>query len=158
MIRTTRHKTLCSRVPCLMNLSDLDIWLRTHQIWSTLEIFHEGNDHVKTRLFETYQREYENFVQLAGETIDTNTMFSRFQSIDNKTCANKVQLPYDDHERVLKLLHALDQRVWDVKVSLIIESANCETVTVEELFNKLKSTGHPGCWRRPRRRQERRRR
>jgi hypothetical protein len=33
-----------------------------HEIWSTLEEFHEGNDHVKTRLFETYRREYENFV------------------------------------------------------------------------------------------------
>jgi hypothetical protein len=47
-----------------------------HQIWSTLERFLEGNDHVKTRLFETYRREYENFTQLAGETIDP--MFSRF--------------------------------------------------------------------------------
>jgi hypothetical protein len=47
-----------------------------HEIWFTLEKFHEGNDHVKTRLFETYWQEYENFVQLAGETI--NTMFSRF--------------------------------------------------------------------------------
>ena len=27
----------------------------THEIQSTLEKFHEGNDHVKTRLFETYQ-------------------------------------------------------------------------------------------------------
>jgi hypothetical protein len=26
----------------------------THEIWSTLERFHEGNDHVKTRLFEKY--------------------------------------------------------------------------------------------------------
>jgi hypothetical protein len=26
-----------------------------HEIWSTLENFHEGNDHVETRLFETYQ-------------------------------------------------------------------------------------------------------
>ena len=48
----------------------------THEIWYTLKRFHEGNDLVKTRLFETYQQEYENFVQLAGETIDT--MFSRF--------------------------------------------------------------------------------
>jgi hypothetical protein len=24
-------------------------------------------------------------------------------------CANKAQLPYDDHERALKLLHALDR-------------------------------------------------
>jgi hypothetical protein len=49
-------------------------------------------------------------------------------------------LSYDDHERALKLLHALDQRVWDVKVSAIIESPNYETLTVYELFSKLKST------------------
>jgi hypothetical protein len=33
-----------------------------HETWSTLEKFLEGNDHVKTRLFETYLREYKNFV------------------------------------------------------------------------------------------------
>jgi hypothetical protein len=33
----------------------------THETWSTLEKYHEGNDHVKTILFETYQGEYENF-------------------------------------------------------------------------------------------------
>jgi hypothetical protein len=60
-----------------------------------LEKFQEDNDHVKTRLFETYQREYENIVQLVGETIDI--MFSRFQSIVNKMHANKEPLPYDDH-------------------------------------------------------------
>jgi hypothetical protein len=53
--------------------------------------------------------------------------------------ANKAHLPYDDHERALKLLHALDQRVWEVKVSAIFESPNCETLTVDELFSKLKS-------------------
>jgi hypothetical protein len=58
-----------------------------HQIWSTIERFHEGNDHVKTRLFETYRQEYESFVQLAGKTIDT--MFSRFQTNVNKIRANK---------------------------------------------------------------------
>jgi hypothetical protein len=45
---------------------------------------------------------------LVGETIDT--IFSQFQSIENKMRANKAQLPYDDHERALKLLHALDRR------------------------------------------------
>jgi hypothetical protein len=40
---------------------------------------------------------------------------------------NKAQLPYDDHEKALKLLHALDWRVWEVKVSTIIESPNYET-------------------------------
>jgi hypothetical protein len=46
-----------------------------------------------------YQWEYDNFVQLAGATIDT--MFSRFQSIVNKMRANKAQPPGrtedDDH-------------------------------------------------------------
>jgi hypothetical protein len=51
-------------------------------------------------------------------------MFSRFQSIVNKMRANKAQLSYDDHERAMKLLHVLDWRVWEVKVSAIIESLN----------------------------------
>jgi hypothetical protein len=77
-------------------------------------------------------------VQLVGDTIDT--MFSRFQSIVNKMCADKAQLPYDDHKRALKLLRALDWRVWEVKVSSIIELSNYETLTMKELFSKLKST------------------
>jgi hypothetical protein len=97
-----------------------------------------GKDHIKTRLFETYRREYENFVQLARETIDT--MLSHFQSIVNRMCANKAHLPFDDHERVLKLVHALDQRFWEVKVSAIIKSPNYETLTMDELFSKIKST------------------
>jgi hypothetical protein len=67
-------------------------------------------------------------------------MFSRFQTIVNKMRANKAQFPYDDHERALKLLFALDQKVWDVKVSTIIESTSYNTLTVNELFSKLKST------------------
>jgi hypothetical protein len=50
------------------------------------------------------------------------------------------QLPYNDHERALKLLHAQDHRVWEVKVSAIIESPNYETLIVDELFSKFKST------------------
>ena len=55
------------------------------EIWKTLEKYHEGTSHVKTRLFETYRREYENFVQLPGESVDS--MFSRFQVIVNKQAA-----------------------------------------------------------------------
>ena len=47
---------------------------------------------------------------------------------------NKPQLPYDDYERALKLLYALDRKVWDVKVSAIIESTNYDTLTMDELF------------------------
>jgi hypothetical protein len=77
-------------------------------------------------------------VQLARETIDT--MFSQFQSIVIKMHANKAQFPYNDHEIALKLLHALDQKVWEVKVLGIIESPNYETLTMDEIFSKLKST------------------
>ena len=103
-----------------------------------LQSYHEGTTQVKTRLFETYKREYENFSQLDGESVEA--MFSCFLSIVNKMRANKPQLPYDDHERALKLLYALDWKVWDVKVSAIMESANYDTLTMDELFSKLKST------------------
>jgi hypothetical protein len=100
--------------------------------------FHKGTAQVKTILYETYKREYENFTQLDGKS--TDAMFSRFQTIVNKMRANKARLPYDDHERALKLLYALDQKVWDMKVTAIIESLGYETLTVDELFSKLKST------------------
>jgi hypothetical protein len=67
-------------------------------------------------------------------------MFSHFQTIVNKMWANRPQLPYGDHERALKLLYVLDRKVWDVKVSAIIESTNYDTLTMDELFSKLKST------------------
>jgi hypothetical protein len=103
-----------------------------------LQSYHKGITKVKTELYETYKREYENFTQLDGES--TNAMFSRFQTIVNKMRANKAQLPYDDHEGTLKLLYALDRKVWDVKVTAIIESSGYETITVDEIFSKLKST------------------
>jgi hypothetical protein len=108
------------------------------EIWVRLQSYHEGTAQVKTRLYEMYKREYDNFTQLEGKSIDA--MFSRFQTIVNKMRANKAQLPYDDHERALKLLYALDQKVWDVKVTAIIGSSGYETLIVDELFSKLKST------------------
>jgi hypothetical protein len=60
-----------------------------------LQSYHEGTAQVKTRLFEMYKHEYENFSQLDGESVDS--MFSYFQSIVNKMRANKPQLPYDNH-------------------------------------------------------------
>jgi hypothetical protein len=88
----------------------------------------------KTKLFETHHQEYENFVQLLREIVDL--MFLRFEPIVNNMCANKPWLPFDDHERDLKLLHALDRRVWDIKVVVITKYPNYETLTVDELLNK----------------------
>jgi hypothetical protein len=41
---------------------------------------------------------------------------------------------------MLKLLYALDQKVWDGKVTAIIEFLGYEALTMDELFSKLKST------------------
>jgi hypothetical protein len=54
--------------------------------------------------------------------------------------ANVVVLPYDDHDRAIKLLHSLDRIVWSEKVEDILESEKYEILTVDELFSKLKSS------------------
>jgi hypothetical protein len=49
-----------------------------------------------------------------------------------------IVLPYDDHDRVVKLVHSLDHTVWSAKAEDIMESSGYETNTVDELFSKLK--------------------
>jgi hypothetical protein len=53
--------------------------------------------------------------------------------------ANVVVLPYDDHDRDVKLLHSLDHTNWDGKVEAILEFEKYDTLTVDELSSKLKS-------------------
>jgi hypothetical protein len=48
-------------------------------------------------------------------------------------------LPYDDHDRAVKLLHSLDCTVWGGKFEATVESAKYDTLTVNELLSKLKS-------------------
>jgi hypothetical protein len=66
-------------------------------------------------------------------------MFQRFTVIVNNMRANVTVLPYDDHDRPVKLLHSLDRTMWSGKVKAIIESKKYETLMVDELFSKLKS-------------------
>jgi hypothetical protein len=57
----------------------------------------------------------------------------------NNMRADVVVLLYDDHDRVVKILHSLDHTVWEGKVKAILESEMYDTLTVNELFLKLKS-------------------
>jgi hypothetical protein len=66
-------------------------------------------------------------------------MFQRFTVVVNNMRANVVVLPYDDHDRAVKLLHSLDHTVWGVMFEAIVESDKYDTLTVNELFSKLKS-------------------
>jgi hypothetical protein len=98
---------------------------------------HAGNAKVLARLYATYQREYENFTHLPGESIDA--LFQWFTVVVNNMRANIDVLPYDDHDRAVKILHALDRTMWDGKVEAILESEKYTTLTVNVLFSKLKS-------------------
>jgi hypothetical protein len=88
-------------------------------------------------MYATYRREYENFTHLPSETIDA--LFQRFTVVVNNMRANVDLLPYDDHDRAVKLLHSLDRTVWGRKFEAIVESEKYDTLTVNELFSKLKS-------------------
>jgi hypothetical protein len=57
----------------------------------------------------------------------------------NNMRANVDVLPYDDHDRAVKLLHSLDCTTWGGKFEAIVESEKYDTLTVNELFSKLKS-------------------
>jgi hypothetical protein len=88
-------------------------------------------------MYATYQREYENFTHLPGESIDA--LFERFMVVVNNMRANVDVLPYDDHDRAVKLLHSLDHTIWGGKFKAIVESKKYDTLTMNKLFSKLKS-------------------
>jgi hypothetical protein len=108
------------------------------RIWEQLKNVCPGNADVQARLYATYQREYVNFTHLPGESIDA--MFQQFTVIVNNMRANVVVLPYDNHDRAITLLHSLDRTVWGEKVEEILESEKYETLTMDVLFSKLKSS------------------
>jgi hypothetical protein len=79
----------------------------------------------------------QDLTHLPGESIDA--LFQRFRVVVNNMRANVDVLPYDDHNRAIKLLHSLDHTVWGGKFEAIVESEKYDTPTVNELFSKLKS-------------------
>jgi hypothetical protein len=107
------------------------------RIWSVLKEAHVGNAQAQARMYATYQREYENFTHLSGESIDA--LFQRFTVVVNNMRANVNVLPYNNHDRAVKLLHSLDRTVWGGKFEAIVEPEKYDTLTVNELFSKLKS-------------------
>jgi hypothetical protein len=49
-------------------------------------------------------------------------LFQRFTVVVNNMKANVDVLPYDDHDRAVKLLHSLDRTIWGRKFEAIVES------------------------------------
>jgi hypothetical protein len=98
---------------------------------------HVGNAQVQARMYGSYRREYENFTHLPGESMDA--LFQRFTVVVNNMRANVDVLSCDDHDRAVKLLHSLDRTIWGGKFEAIVESEKYDTLTVNEMFSKLKS-------------------
>jgi hypothetical protein len=115
-------------------------WVHTEhlacRIWLVLKEAQVGNAQIQARMYATYRREYENFTHLLAESIDA--LFQRFTVVVNNIRANVDVLPYDDHDRTIKILHSLDRTVWGGKFEAIVESEKYDTLTVNELFSKLK--------------------
>jgi hypothetical protein len=106
------------------------------KIWSVLKEAHVRNAQVQARMHATYRREYENFTHLPGESIDA--LFQRFTVVVNNMRANVDVLLYDNHDRAVNLLHSLDRTICGGKFEAIVESEKYDTLTVHELFSKLK--------------------
>jgi hypothetical protein len=113
------------------------------RIWSALKEAHVGNAQVHAQMYTTYQREYENFTHLPSESIDA--LFQRFTVVVNNMRDNVDMLPDDDRDRAVKLLHSLDRTIWGGKFEAIVEYEKYDTLTVNELFSKLKSAEVDRC-------------
>jgi hypothetical protein len=64
--------------------------------------------------------------------------FARFESIVS-SLRSYGSLAYSDNERAKQLLYALDDSIWDMKITALEESADFATLDTEKLFSKLKS-------------------
>jgi hypothetical protein len=107
-----------------------------HDVWLKLCITYEGSSEIKSSRRDTYNRQYQTFSQKPGESLDD--FFARFESIVSslRSCG---PLSYSDNERAKQLLYALDDSIWDMKITALEESADFATLDTEKLFSKLKS-------------------
>jgi hypothetical protein len=97
---------------------------------------YEGSSEIKFSRRDTYNRQYQTFSQKPGESLDD--CFARFESIVS-SLHSRGPLAYSDNERTKQLLYALDDSVWNMKITDLEESADFATLDTEKLFSKLKS-------------------
>jgi hypothetical protein len=116
-----------------------------HDVWLKLCNTYEGSFEIKSSRKDTYGRQYQIFVQKPGESLDD--CFDRFKSIVS-SLRSYDPLAYSDNEHAKRLLYALDDNIWGMKITASEEYADFTTLDIEKLFSKLKShelyrKGHP---------------
>jgi hypothetical protein len=85
-----------------------------YDIWLKLCNTYEGSSEIKSSHRDTYNRQYQTFCQKPCELLDD--CFARFESIASilRSCG---PLAYSDNEHAKQLLYALDNSVWDMKIT-----------------------------------------
>ena len=105
------------------------------EIWTRLEVTHEGTDEVKETHIRTLTRKYENFKMVPDENIDS--FFTRFTDIVNPLMA--LGRKFTQPELVSKALWSLKGTEWKNKRNAIEEGKDIKTMTFDGLMGKLKA-------------------
>jgi hypothetical protein len=107
-----------------------------YDVWLKLCNTYEGSSEIKSSHKDTYNRQYQTFAQKPRESLDD--CFARFESIVSSLCSCG-PLAYSDNEHAKQLLYTLDNHVWGMKIIVLEESADFDTIDTDKLFSKLKS-------------------
>jgi hypothetical protein len=107
-----------------------------HNIYLKLCNTYEGSSEIKSTRRDTYNRQYQTFSKIPGESLDD--CFAYFESIVSslRSCG---PLAYSNNEYAKQLLYALDDHIWGMKITALEESADFSTLDTKKLFSKLKS-------------------
>jgi hypothetical protein len=81
MIDANKAVDYLFRALCQSEFDRIQIKDLACRIWLEQKNAHTGNAEVQAQLYATYQREYENFTHLPGESIDA--LFQRFTVVVN---------------------------------------------------------------------------
>jgi hypothetical protein len=108
----------------------------THDVWLKLCNTYEDFSETKSSRKDTYNRQYQTHAQKSGESLDD--CFARFQYIIS-SLRSYDPLTYSDNEHAKQLLYALDDHIWDTKITALEESADFATLDTEKLCSMLKS-------------------
>ena len=106
-----------------------------NEIWTRLEVTHEGTDEVKQTRIRTLNHVYENFKMIPDEAIDS--FFTRFADIVNPLMS--LGRTFTQEELVTKALWSLKGIDWKNKRSAIEEGKDIRSMTFDGLMGKLKA-------------------
>jgi hypothetical protein len=112
------------------NVYDLVSHLKTvHEVWLKLCNTFDGSSEIKSSRKGTYNRRYQTFSQKPGESLDD--CFARFESIVSSLCSCG-PLAHSDKEHAKQLLYTLDDHVWGMKITALVESTDFATIDIEK--------------------------